>query len=123
VVETATVTGGLATAKRLIELLEQDRFLLDAAVWVPNEEGYGRVYLVPRDRSESHLKQMIRVAETISHHKDELPDRHELRYSVVEPDDPVIKAVTAVSRSPGKVQGVYRDGTYIDTAYLLRTAA
>ncbi len=121
--ESTVVTGELATARRLVELLEQDGFRLDAAVWVVDDEGRGRLYLVPHDRNESELKQTIRVAHTISQHKDKLPDRHDLLYSIVAPDHPVIQAVRSVSPGTGKIQGIYNNGTYIDTAYVLRAAA
>jgi hypothetical protein len=121
--ERATVTGELATARRLVELLEQDGFKLDVAVWAKDDEDEGRLYLVPHNRDESKLKQSIRVATTISKHKDELPDRHDLRYSIVTSDHPVIRAVQSATPVAGKVQGVYEEGTYIDTAYVFRPAA
>jgi len=118
--EKTIVTGEVATARRLVELLEQDGFRLDVAVWTTDDEE-GRLYLVPRDRSESKLKQSIRVATTISKHKDELPDRHDLRYSIVTSESPVIRAIR--SATPVAVRGVYEKGTYIDTAYVFRSAA
>ena|SRR5258707_14749020 len=121
--ENATVTDELGTAERLVQLLEGEGFRLDAAVWVADDEGHGRLYLVPRDRNETELKQMIRVAYTISENRDELPDRHELRYSVVGPDHPVVQAVRSVRVDAGKVRGAYKNGTYVDTAYVLPTAA
>jgi hypothetical protein len=122
-VESEAVTGELATARRLVELLEQDGFKLDFAVWAKDDEEEGRLYLVPHERGESKLKQSIRVATTISKHKDELPDRHDLRYSIVTNDDPVIRAVRSAVPIAGKVRGVYKQGTYIDTAYVFRPAA
>src|ERR1700727_1003653 len=95
--ESETVTGELATARRLVELLEEDGFKLDFAVWAKDAEEEGRLYLVPHERTESKLKQSIRVATTISKHKDQLPDRHDLRYSVVTSDDPVIRAVRSAT--------------------------
>jgi hypothetical protein len=122
-VERATVTGTLGTAERLVELLERDNFPLDLAVWTKDEEGESRLYLVPRNRELSKLKQSIQVAEVISKHKDELPDRHDLRYSIVTSDHPVIRAVRSARTVGGKVEGLYREGTYIDTAYVFRPAA
>lgn len=121
--ESKAVTGELATASRLVDLLEQGGFGLEAAVWVVDDEGHGRLYLVPSDRNESDLRQTIRVAQTMSENKDELPDRHDLRYSIVDSHHPVIQAVRSVSTATGKLQGIYKNGTYIDTAYVLRTAA
>ncbi len=121
----ALVIGELATARKLVELLEQDGFRLDAAVWAADDEGHSRLYLVPtysnNDRDE--LRQTVRVAYTISAHRDELPDRHELRYSIVNADHPIIQAVGGASAVSGKLRGLYKDGTYIDTAYVLRPAA
>jgi hypothetical protein len=121
-VESEPVIGELATARRLVELLEQDGFKLDFAVWAKDEEE-GRLYLVPHDRRGSKLKQSIRVAATISEHKDELPDRHEARYSIVTAANPIIRAVQSANPVAGKIRGVYRQGTYIDTAYVFRPAA
>jgi hypothetical protein len=121
--ESETVTGELATARRLVELLEEDGFKLDFAVWAKDDEEEGRLYLVPHERAESKLKQSIRVAATISKHKNELPDRHDLQYSIVTAEDPVIRAVRSATPVAGKVRGVYRQGTYIDTAYVFRPAA
>lgn len=122
-VESSTVAGEVATARRLVELLEQDGFKLDFAAWAKDNEEDGRLYLVPHERSESKLKQSIRVATTISRHKDELPGRHELRYSVVTSENPVIRAIRSASPVGGKVGGIYRQGTYVDTAYVFPTAA
>lgn len=121
--ESETVVGELATARRLVELLEEDGFKLDFAVWAKDDEEEGRLYLVPHKLGELKLKQSIRVATTISKHKDELPDRHDLRYSIVTSDDPVILAVRSATPVAGRVRGVYRQGTYIDTAYVFRPAA
>jgi hypothetical protein len=122
-VESQAIAGELATARRLVELLEQDGFGLAAAVWAVDEEGEGRLYLVPSQQNDTDLKQTIRVAYTISQHKDELPDRHDLRYSIVDSGHPVVQAVRSASSVAGKVRGVYKNGTYIDTAYVLRPAA
>jgi hypothetical protein len=111
------------TAQRLVDFLEQDGFDIEMAVWALDDESQGRLYLVPRDRSEGKLKQTIRVAHTISDHKEELPGRHDLRYSVVEPDNPVVQAVRSASSSGGRVRGAYSNGTYVDEAYVLRPAA
>jgi hypothetical protein len=121
--ENETVTGELATARRLVELLEHDGFKLDFAVWAKGNEENGRLYIVPHERDESKLKQTIRVATIISNHKDELPDRHDLRYSIVTLDDPIVRAIQSATPIAGKVEGVYRQGTYIDTAYVFRPAA
>jgi hypothetical protein len=122
-VENAVVAAELETAERLVHLLERDGFRLDAAVWVVDEEGHGRLYLVPHDRNETELRQTIRVAYTISENKDDLPDRHDLRYSVVGLDHPVVQAVRSVGVDAGKVRGAYKNGTYVDTAYVLPTTA
>jgi hypothetical protein len=122
-VENDSMTAELATVKRLVEFLEQDGYRIDTAVWVVDEEGSGRLYLVPHRAGDSNLKEMIRVASTISAHKDELPARHDLRYSVVDAKDPVIQAIKSVRTPRGKVRGIFKDGTYIDTAYVLRPAA
>jgi|SRR5690349_10946144 hypothetical protein len=121
--ESAVVSQELATARRLVDLPEQGGFKLDFAVWATDEEDQGRLFLVPRDRAASKLKQSIRVATTISEHKEELPNRHDLRYSIVTSDDPVIRAVRSATSVAGEIHGVYREGTYIDTAYVLRPAA
>lgn len=117
------VTGELATAKRIVELLEEEGFPLDTAVWAKEDEEEGRLYLVPKSSHESKLKQSIRVAAIISEHRDELPDRHDVRYSIVTAEHPVIRAVRAAAPATGKLQGIYEQGTYIDTAYVFRPAA
>ena len=122
-VESTVVSQELATARRLVDLLEQDGFRLDFAVWATDEENEGRLFLVPGNHDESKLKQSIRVATTISEHKEELPNRHDLRYSIVTADDPMIRAVRSAASASGELHGVYREGTYIDTAYVLRPAA
>jgi Ni,Fe-hydrogenase III component G len=91
--ESTTMTDDLAMAERLVGFLEQDGFGLEAAVWTTDEDDRWRLLLVPRDRSDDKLRQMIKVAYTISTHRDELPGRHRLSYSVVDPDEPVIKAI------------------------------
>jgi hypothetical protein len=121
-VESEAMSGELSTAERLVDLLERDGFKLDFAVWTKEEEG-GRLYLVPHASDETKLKQSIRVATTMSKHRDELPGRHDLRYSIVAADDPIIRAVQSAKPIGGKVRGVYRQGTYIDTAYVFRPAA
>jgi hypothetical protein len=121
--ESDSMTAELTTAKRLVEFLEQDGYKIDTAVWVVDEEGSGRLYLVPQQIGASHLKEMIRVASTISVHKDELPARLDLRYSVVDSKDPVIQAIKSLRAPRGRVRGIFKDGTYIDTAYVLRPAA
>jgi hypothetical protein len=119
-VEDDSVNGELATARRLIDLLEEDGYSVDTAVWVVDEEGFGRLYLVPHQKGRSNLQDTIRVASTISAHKDELPARHDLRYSIVESKDPIIQAVRSAAVDRGRVRGLFKDGTYIDTAYVLR---
>jgi hypothetical protein len=121
--ENDVVTGKLATARRLVDLLEDDGYKIDLAAWVVDEDGNGRLYLVPHDQGVSQLKETIRVARTISAHKDELPGRHDLRYSIVESKDPVIKAIRSARRTGGRLSGIFKDGTYIETAYVLRPAA
>lgn len=119
-VEDTSLNGELATARRLLDLLDQDGYGVDTAVWVVDEEGSGRLYLVPRQKGRSNLQDTVRVASTISAHKDELPARHDLRYSIVESKDPVIKAVRSAGVDRGRVRGLFKDGVYIDTAYVLR---
>jgi hypothetical protein len=118
-----TLSGIFDTARRLVDFLEQDGFDIETAAWVLDDEGRGRLYLVPRERSAGKLQQMRSVAETMSRHKDELPERHDLRYSVVNPDDPVVRAVTSVRSPDGRIRGAYSNGTYVDEAYVLRPAA
>jgi hypothetical protein len=122
-VENGVVGGELSTARRLVDLLELDGYKIDLAAWVVDDEGNGRLYLVPREQGPSKLKETIRVAHTISAHKDELPGRHDLRYSVVELKDPLIKAISSARTTGGKLSGLFKDGTYIETAYVLRPAA
>ena len=118
-----TVSGVFDTARRLVDFLEQDGFGIEAAVWVLDEEGRGRLYLVPRDKSEGELKQTIRVAETVSRHREQLPERHDILYSVVKPNDRVVQAVTSVRSPDGRVRGAYSNGVYVDEAYVFRPAA
>ena len=122
-VENDSVTAEFATARRLIDFLEQDGYRIDNAVWVVDDEGNGRLYLVPHQAGHSNLQETIRVASTISAHKDELPARHDLRYSIVDSKNPIIQAVKSASGTRGRVRGIFKDGTYIDTAYVLRPAA
>ena len=117
------VSGVFETARRLVDLLEQDGFGVNAAVWALDDEGDGRLYIVPSDPTEGELKQSVRVAYTISRHRDELPDQYDLRYSIVRADNPVIKAVISAGARDGHVRGAYSDGTYVDEAYVLRPAA
>jgi len=117
------VSGVFDTARRLVDFLEQDGFDIETAVWVLDEEGRGRLYLVPRDGSAGELKQMITVAETISRHREQLPERHDLLYSVVKPDNRVVQAVTSVGSPDGRVRGAYSNGIYVDEAYVFRPAA
>jgi hypothetical protein len=118
-----TLNGIFDTARRLVDFLEQDGFEIETAAWVLDDEGRGRLYIVPRDRSAGKLEQMKSVAETISRHRDELPERHDLRYSTVNPDNPVVQAVTSVRSPDGRIRGAYSNGTYVDEAYVLRPAA
>jgi hypothetical protein len=122
-IEDNVVGGELATARRLVDLLEDDGYQIDVAAWVIDEAGDGRLYLVPHDQGIAKLKETIRVAHTISAHKDELPGRHDLRYCVVEHTDPLIEAINSTRRTGSKLSGVFKDGTYIETAYVLRPAA
>ncbi|ABD88806.1 hypothetical protein [Rhodopseudomonas palustris] len=117
------VAGEFETARRLLDLLEQDGFLVETAIWVLDDEGQGRLYIVPRERSERALRQTIRIAQTIVDHSDELPDRDDLLYSVVKPDNPIVQAVMSVSARNNRVRGAYSNGTYVDEAYILRPAA
>lgn len=121
--ESTVVSREFATARRLVDLLEQDGFKFDFAVWATDDKNEGRLFVVPSDRAVSKLKQSIRVATTISEHKEELPNRNDLRYSIVTSDDPVIRAVRSATSIAGEIHGVYRAGTYIETAYVLRPAA
>jgi hypothetical protein len=118
-----TVSGVFDTARRLVDFLEQDGFDIESAVWVLDEEGRGRLYLVPRDYSEGELKQTIRVAETIARHREQLPEQHDVLYSVVKPDNRTVQAVTSVRSPDGRVRGAYSNGIYVDEAYVLRPAA
>jgi hypothetical protein len=118
-----TLNGIFDTARRLVDFLEQDGFDIETAAWVLDDEGRSRLYLVPRERSAGKLQQMKSVAETISRHRNELPERHDLRYSVVNPDDPVIQAVRSVRSPDGRIRGAYSNGTYVDEAYVFRPAA
>lgn len=122
-VEDEIVNGELATAIRLVDLLDQDGFAVEAAVWVLDEEGGGRLYLVHRQKSRSNLQDTIRVARTISEHKEELPARHDVRYSIVDAQNPIIQAVQSTAVTRGRVRGVFKDGTYVGNAYVLRAAA
>ena len=118
-----TVSGVFDTVRRLVDFLEQDGFGIEAAVWVLDEEGRGRLYLVPRDKSEGELKQTIRVAETVSRHREQLPEWHDILYSVVKSDDRVVQAVISVHAPDGRVRGAYSNGIYVDEAYVFRPAA
>ena len=117
------VGGVFETAQRLVDLLEQDGFAVRAAVWVLDDEGDGRLYIVPSDTSEGELRLTVRVAYTINKHLDELPDRRDLRYSIVKADNPIVKAAVSAGARDGHVRGAYSDGTYVDEAYVLRPAA
>ena len=118
-----TLSGIFETARRLVDFLEQDGFDIETAAWVLDDEGRGRLYIVPRERSAGKLQQMKRVAETMSRHRDELPERHDLRYSVVNPDAPIVQAVTSVRSPDGRIRGAYSNGVYVDEAYVFRPAA
>lgn len=122
-VEDEIVNSELATAIRLVDLLDRDGFPVDAAVWVIDDEGSGRLYLVPRQRSQSNLQDTIRVARTMSDHKEELPARHDVRYSIVDAQNPIIQAVQSAAVTRGRVRGVFKNGTYVSNAYVLRSAA
>jgi hypothetical protein len=117
------LVGEFETAQHLLNLLEQDGFAIESAVWALDDEGGGRLYIVPHDSAENSLRQTIRVAQTIAAHQDELPGRHDLLYSVVKPDNAVVQAVKLVATPGGRVRGAYSNGTYVDEAYLLRPAA
>ena len=118
-----TVSGVFDTARRLVDFLEQDGFDIEVAAWVLDEEGRGRLYLVPHDTSEGELKQTIRVAETVGRHREQLPEWHDLLYSVVKPDNDVVQAVTSVRSPDGRIRGAYGNGTYVEEAYVFRPAA
>jgi hypothetical protein len=111
------------TARKLVYFLEDDGFKLQAAVFALNDEGRGRLYLVPVEQDQARLDQMVEVAHVVSKHRDELPGRHELLYSVVKADNPVVQAVMSATPSDGPVRGVSRHGTYVDEAYVLHRAA
>ena len=111
------------TAKKLVDFLEDDGFKLQAAVFALNDEGRGRLYLVPVEQSSARLEQMVEVAHVISNHRDELPGRHDLLYSVVKSDNPIVQAVMSAGPSDGPVRGVYEHGTYVDEAYVLHRPA
>ena len=112
--------GEFETADRLLDLLEQDGFPIETAVWVLDDEGRGRLYIVPRIWNGDTLQETFRVAQTIVDHTDELPGRYDLHYSVVRPDNPIVRAVRSVASPDRRVRGVYHDGTYVDEAYVLR---
>src|SRR4051794_8076436 len=122
-VANATLNSEFSTAEHLVELLERERSELQAAVWTIEEEGRGRLYLVPRDLDDSNLRQTIRVAYVISKHKDELPGRHDLLFSVVDANNPVVRAALKNLPGTGRVRGAYSDGTYVDEAYVFRRTA
>ena len=61
-----TLNGIFDTARRLVDFLEQDGFDIETAAWVLDDEGRGRLYIVPRERSAGKLEQTKSVAETIS---------------------------------------------------------
>ena len=111
------------TAKKLVDFLEDDGFKLQHAVFALNDEGRGRLYLVPVKQDEARLEQMIEVAHVISKHRDALPGRHDLLYSVVNTDNPIVQAVMSAKPSDGHVRGISQHGTYVDEAYVLRPAA
>jgi len=111
------------TAKKLVDFLEDDGFKLQAAVFALNDEGRGRLYLVPVEQSSARLEQMVEVAHLISNHREELPGRHDLLYSVVKSDNPIVQAVMSAGPSDGPVRGVYEHGTYVDEAYVLHRPA
>lgn len=111
------------TARRLVDLLELDGFPVETAIWVLDDDGRGRLYVVPRERLDDTLQETIRVAQTIVDHRDELPGRHDLRYTIVKPDNPIVQAVRSVRSPDGRVRGAYSNGTYVDEAYVLRPAA
>lgn len=117
------LAGEFETARRLLDLLEKDGFLIETAIWALDEEGRGRLYIVPQERGERALRQTIRVAQTIVDHGDELPGRDDLLYSIVKPDNPLVQAVRSSSSPNGRVRGAYSNGTYVDEAYVLRPAA
>jgi hypothetical protein len=110
-VEDAIVNSELATAVRLVDLLDQDGFAVEAAVWVIDDEGSGWLYLLPRQKSRSNLEDTIRVARTMSDHKEELPARHDVRYSIVDAQNPIIQAVQSAAVTRGRVRGVFKAGT------------
>jgi hypothetical protein len=63
------------------------------------------------------------VAHTIVNHQDQLPGHHDLRYSVVKRDNPIVHAVVTAASPGGRVRGAYSNGTYVDEAYVLRPVA
>lgn len=120
----ASLDPMVATAERLVDFLEADGFNLEAAVWSQDEADRWRLYLLPSNRSEGSLRSTVGVAYTLSRHADELPDREDLLFSVVGPNDPIIRAVKGLNlgkvRERRRVDGVYGDGQYVDRAYILR---
>ncbi|MBI5129551.1 MAG: hypothetical protein HZA66_08920 [Rhodopseudomonas palustris] len=111
------------TARRLLDFLEADGFVVDTAIWALDEEGRGRLFIVPRGRGDDTLRETIRVAQTIVDHRDELPGRYDLRYSVVKPENEIVQAVKVATAPDGRVRGAYHNGTYVDEAFILRPAA
>jgi hypothetical protein len=118
-VASTTVAGELETARRLVGLLQTDGFDLDVAIWAVDEDGRGRLFLVPRNGIGDTLEQMVRVATTISTHRDELPDRHDLRYSVVNREHPIVRAVADRAKSSRQIFGLVADGIYYDMVQVL----
>jgi hypothetical protein len=110
--------------ERLIDFLDTDGFPAETAVLTQDDLDRWRLYLVPKERSETDLKSTIKVAWTLSNHADELPDRDELLFSVVAPDHPIIKAIKTLKlgrvKKRRKVEGVYGGDHYIDRAYVFR---
>ena len=120
---TQTLISDFETAQRLVDFLEKDGFALQAAVYAMNDEGKGRLYLVPVDYATGTLDQMVQVSQTIANHRGALPGRYDLQFSVVRPDNAIVEAVTSAGSPDGHVRGVLKNGTYVDEAYVLRPAA
>jgi hypothetical protein len=116
------VTEEFDTARRLLDLVERDGVGLESAVSAVDDEGRGRLHIVPFEQSERTLQQTLRVAETIVDHRDELPSRHDLR-DTMKPDHPIVQVVRSVSSPDGRLRGAYSHGADVDGAYILRPAA
>lgn len=121
---TAFLDPGLATAERLVEILESSALKVVFAIWAPDDNENWRLYLVLDQAGESELKATIRVAYLIAENSDELPGRAALQYSTVDRQHFLVRAVQKAmatgSKPPILLRGLYADGAFIDEAYVIR---